>query len=153
MAVTFEDIVRKVYTLDADDLTAAAAVIAGMDEAATTEWLPVYDYTTAGGLVDTVDVRVHVTVTTPLWTGYTRAAAAERREWDRFCTALRAHEQGHVELVREYLTGIDARLIGLTAPRAKLVWEDTLSDLRAASHAYDRRTDHGRRFGTVITPP
>jgi predicted secreted Zn-dependent protease len=48
--------------------------------------------------------RVKTRITMPHWPGYDSAPDADQREWDRFLAALKAHEQGHVDLVLQRLT-------------------------------------------------
>lgn len=68
----------------------------------------------------------------------------------RFCAALEAHEEGHVELVVQQLSGLDERLVGQSVGAAQRVWKQALAAVEAASETYDRETDHGRKRGTII---
>jgi predicted secreted Zn-dependent protease len=86
----------------------------------------------------------------PRWTGYGEASFSDRHEWDRFCAALRAHEQRHLDLVREHLHDVATQLAGQTPARAAATWARVLGGLDAASRAFDRGTDHGRAAGTQI---
>lgn len=138
------------WSLRGRSLADVAATIAGMPEAATTEWFPRYSYETDGRVLTGVEAHVGTRVTMPRWAEYARASESEQREWDRFCAALRAHEEGHLRLVNEYLWDIDERLLGNTAEDAEAVWRRALNDLEAASQAYDSETDHGRLHGTEI---
>ena len=137
------------YDVDAGSLADAAATVSTLSEAATTEWFPHFTSTTAGGRLVQVDVEVPTRVTMPRWTGYQGASPPDRHEWDRFCAALRAHEQGHLDLVREHLEEVDAQLAGQTPARAAAKWTQVLDALKSASRAFDQRTDHGRDAATL----
>jgi predicted secreted Zn-dependent protease len=131
-------------------LAAVAATITAMPEAATTKSFPRYAYETTGDVISSVTVTVRTRVTMPDWSGYATASQAEKDEWDRFCAALRAHEQGHIQLVLDNLAGIDGQLVGKSVSDAAQAWNDALVGLKSASDAYDQSTDHGRNQGTTI---
>jgi predicted secreted Zn-dependent protease len=150
MSVDIPDTAWRTYDLDATSLPAAAAAIADLREAARTEWFPRYAYTTSRGRLVSAAVVVRTVVTMPRWTGEASATPAERNEWRRFLSALRAHEQGHLELVHRHLGAIDTQLIGASAKGARERWSQSLAALAAASDAYDRATDHGRLRGTRL---
>ena len=138
------------YDVDAESLAEAAAEVSRLDEAATTEWFPHFTSTTTGGRLANVDVEVPTRVTMPRWTGYGSASFADRHEWDRFCAALLAHEQRHLDLVRKHMRDAEAQLVGQTPARAAARWTQVLDALEAASRALDRTTDHGRTAGTIL---
>lgn len=150
MSVEFRDTEWAVYDVEADGLAAAAEAIATADEAAQAEWFPQYAFTTSGGRLASVSVDVRTRVTMPRWTKLAAADPVEQVEWTRFCSALRAHEQGHVDLVVRHLAAVDRELVGKTAAAARRSWEQALAKLQSASRAYDRATEHGRKHGTVI---
>ncbi len=151
MSTRFPETEWRSYDVAADSLADAASQISGLPEAATTEWFPRYTFTTnAAGRLLEVDVEVPAVVTMPRWTGYGNAPFVERDEWDRFCAALRAHEQGHLDLVREHLQQVDSQLAGQTPARAAAIWAERLAALDAASRAFDRATNHGLATGTMV---
>ena len=150
MAAQFRNTEWMTYDVHAETLEGAASAIAQMAEAATAEWFPRYDYKTAGGRISKITVTVALRVTMPRWVEYVIATRPEQAEWDRFCRALRAHEQGHLDLVAEHLQRIDERMLGRAPDAAKRAWDAALAALADASAEYDRTTDHGRTDGTVI---
>ena len=150
MSTRFPDTEWTTYDVAGDTLAEAAAQVSDLPEAATTEWFPHFSSTTVGGRLAHVDVEVRTRVTMPHWTGYAAASSGDRQEWDRFCAALRAHEQRHLALVREHLHDVESRLIGQTPARAAARWTQVLDALDAASRAFDRATDHGRAAGTTL---
>jgi predicted secreted Zn-dependent protease len=115
-----------------------------------TEWFPRYSYETENDRLSAVAVTVVTRVTMPRWTGYAAADRSDQQEWDRFCRALRLHEQGHLDLVVLHLARVDERLLGRSVPAARRLWDGALTALADASRAYDRETDHGRKRGTLI---
>ena len=150
MSVEFGDTTWISKPVAGTTLAAAAAAISQMIEAAKTEWFPRYSYETTGDVISSAAVTVKTQVTMPSWSGYGMASQAEKDEWDRFCTALRTHEQGHIQLVVDQLSGVDEQLVGKSVDGAAQAWEDALSGLRSASDAYDDTTDHGRNQGTIV---
>jgi predicted secreted Zn-dependent protease len=129
-------------------LAAVASVISQEDEAGKAEWWPSYSLTGDDPPSATVTVKTRITM--PRWSEYDSACQAEKDEWDRFIAALEAHEQGHIDLVKQHLSGIDDQMAGQSADAAKQVWLSALGDLQAASDSYDVDSDHGRNQGTII---
>jgi len=152
MSVEFGETEWIAKSVSGNTLTAVAKTISHMPagEAAAAEWLPRYDYQTVGEVLTDVLVTVETRITMPRWSSYETAPEAEQSEWDRFCSALRAHEQGHIDLVVEHLHDIDERLVGKSASAAQQVWAKALDSLESANSAYDQETDHGRNEGAVI---
>src|SRR6266508_1099607 len=137
--------------VSAPTLTAAAEVIAQMDEAGKAEWWPNLAYDTDGAVVTRATVTVTTRITMPRWPEYTTAAQACKDEWDRFWVALDRHEQGHIQLVHQHLDGVHRQLKGQPAAEAQQIWSAATAALDTASAAYDSQTDHGRNQGTTIT--
>jgi predicted secreted Zn-dependent protease len=148
MPVDFVDTERASSDVHGGSLAAVASVISQLDEAGKTEWSPTYVMT--DGNPPDVTVTVKTKITMPRWPEYGTACQAEKDEWDRFFAALEAHEQGHVDLVRQHLGGIDEQMAGQSSDGAKQLWVSALQDLQSASDNYDVDTDHGRNQGTVI---
>ena len=99
------------------------------------------------------EVEVWLEITMPHWAEYASATPAEQAEWDRFVQALQAHEDGHVEIVRQYTENADVMLEGLSEHDATQQWQTNDQALQQASNAYDTSNDHGRNAGTTITLP
>jgi predicted secreted Zn-dependent protease len=155
MSVDFGDPQRAYSEIHGSTLAAVAGVISRQDEAAKqqdgaakAEWFPAY--TLSGDDSASATVTVATKITMPRWVEYGAAPQAEKTEWDRFYAALEAHEQGHIDLVRQRLSGIDEQLAGQSPDAASLVWLQALRDLQSASDDYDADSDHGRNQGTII---
>jgi len=135
-------------------LEEVAGHIQQMTEAGQTHWTPRYHVQEwEGQTMKRVQVDVYVEVTMPHWTEYSAATAAEQAEWDRFVEALRAHEQGHIDLVVTYTENADVMLEGLDEHAAAARWQENLYALQQASDQYDTGNDHGRNAGTTIEVP
>ncbi|WP_169742518.1 DUF922 domain-containing protein [Sphingomonas taxi] len=68
-----------------------------------------------------------------------------RRRWDRRVMHLRVHEAGHVGLDLAYVRRVTQALRHSTCTPADPVAAALGEQLNAATRAYDRITDHGRR--------
>ena len=112
--------------------------------------------TEQGCQLEQIRIDLNVTITLPRWEASRVAPYELRRDWSRFDTALRRHEDGHREIaewsareVYQALSrlrtascdGIDGAAQG-AAERLR-----DLSEQRQAS--YDRQTGHGRSQGAV----
>ncbi len=148
MSVDFSDTESAYSDVHGSTLAAVAAVISRQDEAGKAEWFPTYALTADDPPAVTVTVKTKITM--PRWPEYGSAAQAEKDEWDRFFAALQTHEQGHIDLVKQQLSGIDDQMTGNSPDAAKQIWGNALRDLQSASDSYDTQTDHGRNQGTII---
>ena len=154
MAVTINDPQWTAYELHGETLAEVAQQIEGLLEAGQTHWQPSYRATRwSGNVIAAVQVDVHVTVSLPNWVEASAAPSAQQAEWERFVTALGAHEQGHINLVTTYLQDVDSILENVTAETAAQQWHDNLAALQQASDQYDAGNDHGRNEGTAIALP
>ncbi len=136
-------------------LDEVATYFAGQKEAGAVEWenIPDYAYDENNAITSNV-VRVNIYLRMPEWTDYGEASPAAQQEWTRFFNALMTHEQGHIDRVKAFYTdAVDQELVGKPLGDAA-TWTTGLKDRSEASHkTYDHETDHGRKFGTIITPP
>jgi Bacterial protein of unknown function (DUF922) len=148
MPVQFNDTEQVCSDVHGTTLVAVATLISQMDEAGKAEWFPTYTLTADDP--PTVSVTVNTRITMPRWVEYGSASQPEKDEWDRFIAALEAHEQGHIDIVKQQLSGIDEQMAGPSPDAAKQIWQNALSDLQSASDNYDAQSDHGRNQGTII---
>jgi predicted secreted Zn-dependent protease len=147
----FKPIVPKTYTVDAGTLEEAAQQIEEREEAGETKWHPTYKTTLdEDGNVASATIDVEITVTMPKWPGAAKLNKAARAEWERAFKALKAHEQRHVNLVREKLKGLAEKLVGKSPADAEKTFQDAVDDLKKSSDDYDDISDHGRNEGTII---
>jgi predicted secreted Zn-dependent protease len=147
----FKTGIPKSYTVDVETLEEAAQQIDQREEAGITEWSPTYKTNLdENGNVASATVDVEITVTLPKWPGATKLNKAARAEWERFFKAIKAHEQRHVNLVRQKLQSLAQKLVGKSPGDAEKTFQDAVDDLKKSSDDYDDISDHGRKEGTII---
>ena len=142
---------RSSYPVDGATLREVADALAHLPEAGRVTWSPSFALQQdASGTVTKAGVSCGFEVHMPVWTGYRAASEPAREEWDRWWTALDAHEQGHIDIsgrsVRRH-RGRHGRLRGCgrrsRVPRAE-------ARAQADSDAYDAATGHGVSAGTEM---
>lgn len=108
----------------------------------------------AGGNVSSVALKASYTITMPAWGNLGKQPKKCQDEWNRMCTALRGHEDGHRAV---FETGVAALLKKLTALKAgkhddvdKIV-KDALKGIQAGHDKYDASTKHGQTEGVKLT--
>ena len=141
---------KTTYTVNAASLAEAAAVFAGRDEAGETTWKPVHRVVTHDGAVVSATVEVPITVLMPKWPGASGLSKAARAEWKRAYAALQVHEQHHVDLAKQHLRDLHAKLIGKTEAEAGDIFTEAVEKLQKASDDYDTATHHGQTEGTDL---
>ena len=120
-----------------------------------------------------VKITVQFVVTLPIWNpnDLNNADAAARNEWFRFLAALEAHENGHVNILKNanykaYTTRIsnvaasrssaksldDAKQDATVAinSQAAQIRKQMEMDLQTQSDAYDSKTNHGATQGAIL---
>ncbi len=120
-----------------------------------------YRYGMRSGSCEIVHVEVAYSsrVVLPDWRASSGTPTSLRRDWERYLSALRTHEEGHVAIGAEAAREVLARIGSLTAPscsgmseRANRVGNRTLDEYRGMQRAYDAETGHGRTQGAVWPP-
>ena len=151
MAATFSNVNRVTYPVGGSTLSEACDEMSARDEAGHATWEPNLQYAFDNdGKVTSATITVTLTIEMPEWSGYANANNDQRAEWDRWYAALLAHEEGHIQLARDYLTEADSALVGLTENEAQTRFQQICSDLQVASDSYDDGNDHGRSAGTIM---
>ncbi|MCY7418915.1 MAG: DUF922 domain-containing Zn-dependent protease [Chloroflexi bacterium] len=139
------------HALSASGLIDIASIMSGRSEAGKVGWSEEMSATgPAGKGMDTVSVVVKITLDMPTWDPPSSMLPLARAEWERWLGALQAHEQGHIELVHQVHDGIAAKIIGKSKPAADTLWANAQASLTTKSAAYDTRTGHGLKTGTVL---
>ena len=109
-----------------------------------------------GCRLDAVEVDLALTMTLPDWSPDGPTDYALRRDWARFASALRRHEDGHRRRAEAGAQAVAAALAGVRAAtcaeaeaegqrRAREVQDRTA----AGQQRYDDETDHGRTEGAA----
>ncbi|MEM1055936.1 MAG: DUF922 domain-containing protein [Bacteroidota bacterium] len=112
-----------------------------------------------GCRLEQIRLDLHVVITLPTWEPPRGTPYELKRDWARFETALRRHEDGHREIAEWGAREVYHALRSLRTPTC-----DTIDDagreiaqrLRETSElrqaAFDRQTGHGRTQGAVWPP-
>jgi predicted secreted Zn-dependent protease len=118
-----------------------------------------YRFREQAGSCGVADVRVllQISLTTPAWQGRWTASPALASAWDRYLSALQAHEAGHIEIARQAADQLGARVEVLSAPscaalevQAKALRDEATEALKRSHADYDRSTQHGRTQGALL---
>jgi predicted secreted Zn-dependent protease len=105
-----------------------------------------------------LSLQLHITIHLPRWRPKGRRPEELGRRWETMLAALTRHEEGHRDNAVWAALGLQRRLSSLGLAPDCLVLERTAQrerfkmELRYAQRdqAYDRRTDHGVRQGSVL---
>jgi hypothetical protein len=138
------------YRVNASSLADVVADIGGRDEAGHVGWVPTLDFHQTDGTIDTVTINVSIDLEMPAWSPPSKMLPKARAEWTRWYAALRAHEQGHIDLVHEAFDGLAARILRQPVDRGQRLFASAKTSLATKSRAYDGRTGHGIKQGTVM---
>lgn len=138
------------YRVEASTLADVAALIGGRAEAGHVGWVPSLDFHQTDGRIDSVVVSVPIDLEMPVWSPPAGMLPRARAEWARWYAALRAHEQGHVDLVHRWFDGLATRILGSSVRAGRRAFADAKAGLATSSRAYDTRTGHGTAQGTVM---
>jgi predicted secreted Zn-dependent protease len=138
------------YAVTGSSLADVEAFISGLPEAGRVDWAEGMDYHQTDGIIDSVTVTVGITLEMPSWSPPSTMLPKARAEWTRWYAALRAHEQGHIDLVHQVFDGLAAKMLGKPAASGDRTFAAAKASLRKKSKAYDGRTSHGIRQGTTL---
>jgi predicted secreted Zn-dependent protease len=119
------------------------------------EWIG--DHT--GCRIESLVVRVLVTLTLPRWDPPRNAPAELRSAWTGFARALTAHEHNHRRLAEEAADAIRWDLATLrysdcrhSDERARQRVTGIIDEYSRRNRAYDEHTDHGGKEGALWPP-
>jgi len=156
------------YAVGGDDLRAVREDIARKrpwkeEQDGFTRWTVTWSFTTrdsrSGCTVDTIQTKTDITITLPRWTVPVTVDESTRAGWQRYLTALAAHEDGHKRIALAAASEVRKR-ISQTKPAADCaVMEQTINreakkvvdQFVEREKTYDERTDHGRK--PFMIPP
>lgn len=114
-------------------------------------------------VIDPLTTYCNATVYLPQWDGNDKC-------WDQFIDGLIIHEQGHVDICKEYKDRLQTTLSGLSSSecsmesmtkacndalddleqKANSAYKTTFNDFNAAQQAYDAENDHGAAQGATL---
>jgi len=137
------------------------SMMSGRPFAGKTEWVLSYRYQAhmdAGACkADAVTTRLALNMTLPRWSPPPGVAGDLIGRWERFMSALRLHENGHVQNARNIESAVKRALLALSsadcgaldsAMRAR--FDQLLEQGRAGDRDYDQQTEHGKTQGAVF---
>ena len=112
-----------------------------------------YDYTydTTNGRASRVNITLRLVIRLPDWQeGRDQASPEARAEWDRMMTVLRAHENRHAEIAREWAPTFKERMLGVLESNLAGRHAEVLGEARGAQNAYDAQSAHGQNEGVSL---
>ncbi len=119
-----------------------------------------YTYGVAGDSsckVISATVTAHINQVFPAWQRTAGASDALAIRWNTFITNLRTHEQGHVDLDKQYAQQLYDDLLNLPAQDCSTIKQaaDTVvardyAAVNKANNDYDAQTKHGTTQGAVL---
>jgi len=126
-----------------------------------TTWYLNYEYRTrsgaAGCAVDSVTTRLDLKVKLPRWAPPGNAASGLGERYDRYLTALRIHEDGHLQTGRDFESNFKRSALALSAPDCgaldsalRAQFDQLLKQANARDKNYDTNTGHGATQGAVF---
>lgn len=112
-----------------------------------------------GCALERIRLDLHVVFTLPRWEPGRETPYALRRDWARFESALRRHEDQHRAIAERNARAVYHALRDLRAPsceaideRARQLAERIRADGEREQYAFDRRTRHGGTQGALWPP-
>jgi predicted secreted Zn-dependent protease len=128
------------------------------------KWNVTYKYTTkaqdAVCRFDTVDVIVRGEVLMPKWVDEAQAPPDLQYRWQNYYSALKRHEEGHVQngtelalLVREKFLGLGTFACSQAPSIAQKEFDQIYSFHKERDKKYDERTEHGATQGAKFFAP
>jgi hypothetical protein len=102
------------------------------------------------GPVKLASITVDETRSLPRWKDRPQASEPEKREWDRFMSALTAHENAHVALDKTAFKDIHKRCRNVMEETANARVDAAILAADEANAEFDAQTRNGRAAGTVI---
>jgi predicted secreted Zn-dependent protease len=123
-----------------------------------------FDYSTTIQKIDglwhfkEILTSVDIVITLPKWTDYRRAHWEDQKRWDRFYTALTAHENKHKDIAVAATKNLSKALAAIkpTRERSELfqkadnIWLKFLNEHDLLQKQFDKQTDHGRKKGAIL---
>jgi predicted secreted Zn-dependent protease len=104
-----------------------------------------------------VNVYLDLSVRYPVWKDSAAAAASVREEWNRYVTALKAHEGNHAAIDIRGANRLASGLRDLVSPICRTLQADAqtvattaMQWIRSENGLYDERTRHGATEGASL---
>jgi Bacterial protein of unknown function (DUF922) len=105
----------------------------------------------AAGISTNLTVKMHANLVRrlPTWSGYAKASAAAKAEWDQMVRKLAAHEDRHVAIAIEEAEQLAKDLVGKEISDIAQMVTDANTRMQARQDELDdpSHTDHGAKAG------
>jgi predicted secreted Zn-dependent protease len=145
----------------ADFKSVLSSMMSGREFAGNTHWSLSYEYRPrmAAGIckADSVTTRLELSMTLPHWSPPPGVRAELIGRWERFISALRAHEDGHVQGAINLENTAKNLLLALSSESCRALdaamrerFDQLLEQGRARDRDYDAQTKHGDTQGAVF---
>jgi predicted secreted Zn-dependent protease len=109
---------------------------------------------------DTINVYLRGEVLMPRWLDQSRASADLQYRWQNYYSALKQHEEGHIQngmelalLVREKILGLGTFQCSQAATIAQKEFDRIYGFHKERDKKYDERTEHGATQGAKFFAP
>lgn len=142
------------FTINAADLESACDALSKRDEWGRFEGNLTYDSKgDADGNVTSIVVKASYTITMPSWPALAKQPKTCQAEWNRMCTALRGHEEGHLAVFEKGIATLVKELTALktgTHEDVETIFNKALADIQTGHNKYDSSTKHGQTEGVDL---
>jgi predicted secreted Zn-dependent protease len=142
------------FNLSAPHLESACEVLCRQKEWGKFEGNLKYDSVgDSKGNCTSVKITASYNITMPAWKELSQQPKVCQDEWNRMWKALRAHEDGHLDVFQK---GLDALVKELTALKSGThddvdkIFNKALKSIQAGHNAYDSKTSHGQTEGVKL---
>jgi predicted secreted Zn-dependent protease len=137
------------------------SMMSGRPFAGRTNWNLSYQYQSRmqadACTVESVTIKLELSMTMPRWSPPSGAPAELVGRWERFNSALRVHEDGHVSGARNLESAARRALLALSAANCGALdaamrarFDQILEQGRAYDRDYDAQTGHGKTQGATF---
>ena len=143
------------FTVKGVDLESAMNDLCNRDEWGRFEGNLTYDSKgDADNNCTSVVIKASYTITLPAWPALAKQPKPCQVEWNRMCTALRGHEDGHLAIFDKGVAALVKQLTALktgTNEDVDGIFNKALADIQAGHKKYDSSTTHGQSEGVKLT--
>lgn len=142
------------FTVNAADLESACDALCKRDEWGRFEGNLTYDSKgDADKNVTSVTIKASYTISMPSWAALAKQPKPCQAEWNRMCSALRGHEEGHLAVFEKGIAALVKELTALktgTHDDVDGIFNKALTDIQAGHKKYDASTTHGQTEGVDL---
>jgi predicted secreted Zn-dependent protease len=93
----------------------------------------------SSGKIVEVTAITYLKATIPSWPNANRQSEPVLREWNRYYAEVKRHEEGHMKIYQQHLTGFTESLVGMTKAEYDAAMKRKQAEIKAASQKYHER--------------